>query len=158
MIPWRRKWQPTPVHLPRKFHGWRSLVGYSPWGRKESDTTERLHFHFLSPWLDTEMILLDHLLIFLYSCMYKIEYILFTVMRSVSLKYGTIHTHICMLNCFSSVQLFATLWTVPSGSSAHETFQARILIATLSSRGSSWPRDWIYGSYVSCTGRQVLCH
>ena len=43
-IPWRRKWQPTPVLLPRKFHGWRSLVGYSPWGRKESDTTERLHF------------------------------------------------------------------------------------------------------------------
>ena len=42
-IPWRRKWQPTPVLLPRKFHGWRSLVGYSPWGRKESDTTEQLH-------------------------------------------------------------------------------------------------------------------
>ena len=40
---WRRKWQPTPVLLPRKFHGWRSLVGYSPWGHKESDMTERLH-------------------------------------------------------------------------------------------------------------------
>ena len=45
-IPWRRKWQPTPVLLPGKSHGQRSLVGYSPWGRKESDTTERLHFHF----------------------------------------------------------------------------------------------------------------
>ena len=44
---WRRKWQPTPVLLPGKFHGWRRLVGYSPWGHKESDTTERLHFHFL---------------------------------------------------------------------------------------------------------------
>ena len=43
-IPWRRKWQPTPVFLPGKFHGQRSLVGYSPWGRKESDMTERLHF------------------------------------------------------------------------------------------------------------------
>ena len=31
-IPWRRKWQLTPVLLPGKFHGWRSLVGYSPWG------------------------------------------------------------------------------------------------------------------------------
>ena len=31
-----------------KSHGWRSLVGYSPWGRKESDTTERLHFHFFN--------------------------------------------------------------------------------------------------------------
>ena len=41
---WRRKWQPTPVFLPGKSHGWRSLVGYSPWGCKESDTTERRHF------------------------------------------------------------------------------------------------------------------
>ena len=43
-IPWRRKWQSTPGLLPRKSHWQRSLVGYSPWGRKESDTTERLHF------------------------------------------------------------------------------------------------------------------
>ena len=42
-IPWRRAWQPTPVFLPGKFHGQRSLVGYSPWGRKESDTPGRLH-------------------------------------------------------------------------------------------------------------------
>ena len=40
---WRRKWQPAPVFLPGKSHGWRSLVGYCPWGRKESDTTERLN-------------------------------------------------------------------------------------------------------------------
>ena len=44
-----RKWQPTPVLLPGKFHGWRSLVGYSPWDRKESDTTEGLYFHFHFP-------------------------------------------------------------------------------------------------------------
>ena len=43
---WRRQWHPTPALLPRKSHGRRSLVGCSPWGRKESDTTERLHFHF----------------------------------------------------------------------------------------------------------------
>ena len=42
-IPWRRKWQPSPVLLPGKSHGQRSLVGYSPWDCKESDTTERLH-------------------------------------------------------------------------------------------------------------------
>ena len=36
----------TPVILPRKSHGWRSLVGCSPWGCEESDTTEQLHFHF----------------------------------------------------------------------------------------------------------------
>ena len=45
-IPWRRKWQPAPVFLPGEAHRWRSLVGYSPRGRKESDMTERLHFHF----------------------------------------------------------------------------------------------------------------
>ena len=43
---WRRQWQPTPVLLPGKSHGRRSLVGCSPWGREESDTTERLPFHF----------------------------------------------------------------------------------------------------------------
>ena len=42
----RRQWHPTPVHLPGKSHGWRSLVGCSPWGREESATTERLPFHF----------------------------------------------------------------------------------------------------------------
>ena len=42
-IPWRRKWKPIPVFLPGKSHGWRSLADYSPWGHKESDTTERLH-------------------------------------------------------------------------------------------------------------------
>ena len=44
---WRRTWHPTPVLLPGKSHGWRGLVGYSPWGLEESDTTEQLHFHFL---------------------------------------------------------------------------------------------------------------
>ena len=41
-MPWRRKWQPTPVFLPRELHGQRSLVGYSPGGHKELDTTEQL--------------------------------------------------------------------------------------------------------------------
>ena len=45
-IPWARKWQHTPVLLPGESHGGRSLVGYSPWGHKESDTTERLHFDY----------------------------------------------------------------------------------------------------------------
>ena len=43
---WRRQWHPTPVLLPGKSHGQRSLVGCRPWGREESDTTEQLHFHF----------------------------------------------------------------------------------------------------------------
>ena len=52
---WRRKWQPTPVPLPGKSPGQRSLVGYSPWGCKESDTTEWLHV--------TSQVLLDFLLL-----------------------------------------------------------------------------------------------
>ena len=43
---WGQQWHPTPVLLPGKSHGWRSLEGCSPWGRWGSDTTERLHFHF----------------------------------------------------------------------------------------------------------------
>ena len=39
-FPWRRAWQPTPVFLPGESHGQRSFVGYSAWGRKESDTAE----------------------------------------------------------------------------------------------------------------------
>ena len=44
--PQRRQWQPIPVLLPGKSHGWRSLVGWSPWGCLELDTTEQFHFHF----------------------------------------------------------------------------------------------------------------
>ena len=43
---WRRQWQATPVVLPGKSHGWRSLVGYSPWCHHESVATEQLRFHF----------------------------------------------------------------------------------------------------------------
>ena len=43
--PWRREWLHIPVFLPGKFHRQRSLVSYSPWGRKESNTTEHTHRH-----------------------------------------------------------------------------------------------------------------
>ena len=43
----RRKWQPTPVLLPGKSHGRKSIIGYSPWGRKQLDTTEQLHYYDL---------------------------------------------------------------------------------------------------------------
>ena len=56
-IPWRKKWQPTPVFLPVKSHGQRSLVSYSPWGHKESDMTEYacmyIHTHTHTRTLDT---------------------------------------------------------------------------------------------------------
>ena len=55
MLVQRRQWHPTPVLLPAKFHGRRSLVGYSPWGRTESDMIKRLHFHFSFHALEKEM-------------------------------------------------------------------------------------------------------
>ena len=51
---WRRKWQPTPVLLPGKSHGWRSLIGCHLWGCEESNTTEWLHFHFSLPCIGEE--------------------------------------------------------------------------------------------------------
>ena len=53
-LPWRRAWQPTPVFLPGEFHGQRSLVGYSPWGCKELDTTVRLSTKGLPWWLSSK--------------------------------------------------------------------------------------------------------
>ena len=52
-IPWQREWLTTPVFLPGKYHGQGNLVGYSPWGHKESGTTERqtLSLHFTSHYI-----------------------------------------------------------------------------------------------------------
>ena len=55
-IPWRKEWQPAPVFLPGEFHGQRSLAGYSPWGHKESDTTEHMYTHtHTGQWIVTEL-------------------------------------------------------------------------------------------------------
>ena len=59
---WRRRWHPTPVLLPGKSHGWRRLMGCSPWGREESDTTERLNWTELNPHFDTAPITFAFLL------------------------------------------------------------------------------------------------
>ena len=70
-IPWRRKWQSTPALLPGKSHGRRSLIGYSPWGRKESDTTERLHFtslHFVLQQPISRVLPLGNIYWFINSC------------------------------------------------------------------------------------------
>ena len=59
---WRRKWQPTPVFLPGKSHGWRNLVGYSPWGSKESDVTRYCFYPYIiqaTEWLKLLLKVLD---------------------------------------------------------------------------------------------------
>ena len=67
-IPWRREWQPTSVFLPGESHGQRSLVGYSPWGRRESDTTERLNGNRI---ISNPGQRKSHLVVFLGTCYLK---------------------------------------------------------------------------------------
>ena len=65
-FPWRRKWQPTPAFLPEESHGQRSLVGYSPWGLKGSDTTEAAWHARVPPKARHGSVLLDFLAILLH--------------------------------------------------------------------------------------------
>ena len=62
-IPWRREWQPTLVFWPGEFHGQRSLAGYSPRGRKESDMTERLS-HTHTKWINFVFMIFIFLMLF----------------------------------------------------------------------------------------------
>ena len=61
-IPWRRKWQPTSVFLPGKFHGQWSLEGYSPWDHKQLDTSEQLctdaHMQAVTPIVSISFLLM----------------------------------------------------------------------------------------------------
>ena len=67
-IPWRRKWQPTPVFLPGESRGQRSLAGYSPWGHKELDVTEQLSTAQHMGYLRSNLWLLSFIL--LVTCLY----------------------------------------------------------------------------------------
>ena len=83
--PWRKKWQPTPVVLPGKSHGRRNLIGYSPWGHKESDTTERLRLAYWRGW--TEMV--------------------YVTVMGISLKLVMLNTVTWFLAIFISLLLFS---------------------------------------------------
>ena len=124
-IPRRRKWQPTPVFLPAKSHGRRSLAGYSLWGCKESDTTEQLHIHLLQ---------------------HSNKRALFkkNVISNVS-------KGILMLVAQSCPSLCTLMNCSPPGSYVYGILQARGLewVAISFSRGSSQPRDWTLRSYIA---------
>ena len=70
-IPWRRKWQPTSIFLPRKSHRQRSLAGYSQWGHQESDMTEQLSMHTVVYFL--QFIKIDLLLLLLLSRFSRVQ-------------------------------------------------------------------------------------
>ena len=96
-ISWRRKWQPTPVFLPGKSHGQNSLVGYSPWGCKELDTTEWLSMHA-------------------HSWVYRPGYCEAIILITLS-----------SLQSLSHVQLFVTPWTARCQASLSISNSQRLL-------------------------------
>ena len=82
-IPWKRKWQTTPVFLPGKSHGQRSLAGYSPWGLKKVGhdlvTKQQQHFklHICPPFqnkISVSAIQIGHSLIFVFLFLFKLKY------------------------------------------------------------------------------------
>ena len=95
-IPWNRKWQLTPVFLPGKFLGQRSLGGYSPWGCKESDMTEQTH-----TWHKVEILLIVRYI--LLSEQLKIHTVLRirwnSIQRVVITVAGTWATSVCVCLC-----------------------------------------------------------
>ena len=119
-IPWSRKWQSTPVFLPGKFHGQRSLAGYSPWMCKELNTTERLNTHIVdlqycvSFWYTEKRFSIYTFFFRLFS--YTIYY---RILSRIAGLYSRSLLIICfayisvfILSCFGRVWLFVTPWTV----------------------------------------------
>ena len=134
--PWRRKWQPTPVFLPGESHGWRSLVGYSPRGRKWMKGVNRYKHH-----------------------------ISMVTIVNIWKTHSTWFHNVFQRNRFQNQVILVWRWSHSAmsnslwphemygphgpGSTIHGIFQARILewVATFFSRGSSWPRDWTQVSW-----------
>ena len=136
----RRKWQPTLVLLPGKFHGRKSLVGFSPWGRKESDTAEQLHVHFLSKRRTVAA------LVSVYPGSEKWS-------ADCNCQHCPPCVCACVLGCFSCVWPFATpIGCSPPGSSVRRILQARMLewVVIPFFRGSSQPRDGTHISHIPC--------
>ena len=142
----RRQWHPTPVLLPGKSHGQRSLVGYSPWGHKELDMTERLHVRFsLSCIGEGNGNPLQC------SCMENPRDREPGGLPSMgSHRVGHDWCNLAAAARAQSLRSCLILWDPvncsPPRSSVHEISQARILewVAMHSSKGSSRPRDWTH--------------
>ena len=84
---WRKEWQLTPVFLPGEFHGQRSLTGYSPWGHKELDTTERLILLlYIENPKDASRKLLELINTFCKVVLYKINTFLYTYYKKKKLR------------------------------------------------------------------------
>ena len=90
-IPWRKKWQLTPVFLPGKSHGERSLTGYSPWGHKESDTIKVWRSTHILPYTNAPGLQFFYILI--KSLGFCHLFCLYTVYMSIHFIWVLGHTH-----------------------------------------------------------------
>ena len=104
---WRRKWQPTPVFMSGKSHGLRSLVGYNPWGRKQSDMTERLLCVCDSlQCLCLSLFFLPHFYIVCYACVW------FHILRTrESSRLRFLHFHFRYSPCTSLIIVSVSIWS-----------------------------------------------
>ena len=129
---WRRKWQPTPLPLPGKSHGQRSLVGYIPWSQEESDTTERLHFTCLITFPILKVICLPDSIYFIWYL--KLQ--LYKTFRMWSSTLSLTHAHTSAQSLRSCPTLFNPMDCSLPSSSVHGILQARTLewVAMPSSR------------------------
>ena len=137
-IYWALKWQPSPVFLPGESHRRRSLVGCSPWGCKELDTTERLHFHYC----------VEHL-----ACIKYNPHGYFMNLSSVLFPGGT---WLCTVDCIGSdfrrgSHLCTSLELVEFELNLEDTWFLLFSLATLPSIPASPPL------YASCTKPLVFC-
>ena len=114
--PWSRKWLPAPVFLPEKSHGQRNLVGYSPWGHEELghdwETKHIISTHNMGDAQKHDVRF--NCLFFNRLCILYIWYYVAESDTTERLNWTDtcLYIHTCVLSCFSSVQFFATLWTV----------------------------------------------
>ena len=135
----------TGEFLPREFHGQRSLVGYSPWGCKESDTTELKHFHTSITTLIRDTVAYDLEGLHLSFVMLHPQHPALCLEYNKNLSLSVVSDSCDPMDCR------------PPGSKIHGISQARILewVVIFFTRGSSWPRDWTLG--VSCiSGRSFI--
>ena len=129
LIPWRREWLPTLVFWPGEFSGQRTLAGYSPWGRKESDKTERLSLTHLSVSILNPHFYLNFFLFFFWPCHTACETLVST--PGIKLWPSTVEvqspnhwTTRNVFSCFSCARLVANAWTEEP---VHGIFPERIL-------------------------------
>ena len=102
LLLWRRKWHPTPVLLPGKSHGRRSLVGCSPQGHKESDTTEWLHFLSFLLLLSSILLFVKPFILWLIFGLYIFWLLWISLLWTFTNLFLSVYFHLSLVNISKS--------------------------------------------------------